>query len=187
MGTILFECPKTGSAVSTGGETEPISFCRLSKTWLDVYVLSLALPWGEDMACPGNVGFNGLQQERCHSRRRGVKQLTQNCINSSLGFDYCVVWVLAINWAATKDRQSRSGQERYLPAKQRYPATPLNRIHGSVVYIAAIQLYGRCKGSRNSFLRRPRLPECVHPAADLKWLAAKRLGQCQCKLLTVSG
>ena len=37
MGTILFECPKTGSAVSTGVETEPISFCRFSKTWLDVY------------------------------------------------------------------------------------------------------------------------------------------------------
>ena len=37
MGTILFECPKTGSAVSTGVETEPISFCRLSKTWLEVY------------------------------------------------------------------------------------------------------------------------------------------------------
>ena len=39
MGTILFECPKTGSAVSTGVETEPISFCRLSKTWLEVYSL----------------------------------------------------------------------------------------------------------------------------------------------------
>ena len=37
MGTILFECPKTGSAVSTGVETEPISFCRLSKTWLELY------------------------------------------------------------------------------------------------------------------------------------------------------
>ena len=37
MGTILFECPKTGSAVSTGIETEPISFCRFSKTWLELY------------------------------------------------------------------------------------------------------------------------------------------------------
>ena len=37
MGTILFECPKTGSAVSTGVETEPVSFCRLSKTWLELY------------------------------------------------------------------------------------------------------------------------------------------------------
>jgi hypothetical protein len=37
MGTILFECPKTGSAVSTGVETEPISFCRFSKTWLELY------------------------------------------------------------------------------------------------------------------------------------------------------
>ena len=69
MGTILFECPKTGSAVSTGVETEPISFCRLSKTWLEAILPALwALPWGEDMACPGNVGFKGLQQERCHPR-----------------------------------------------------------------------------------------------------------------------
>jgi len=37
MGTILFECPMTGRPVSTGIETEPISFCRLSKTWLDLY------------------------------------------------------------------------------------------------------------------------------------------------------
>jgi hypothetical protein len=37
MGTILFECPKTGSAISTGVETEPISFCRFSKTWLVIY------------------------------------------------------------------------------------------------------------------------------------------------------
>ena len=50
------------------------------------------------MAGARNVGFNGLQQERCHARRRGVKQLNANCINSSLGFDYCIVWVLAINW-----------------------------------------------------------------------------------------
>ena len=37
MGTILFECPKTGRPVSTGIETEPISFCRLTETWLEVY------------------------------------------------------------------------------------------------------------------------------------------------------
>lgn len=37
MGTILFQCPKTGSAASTGIETEPISFCRFSKTWLELY------------------------------------------------------------------------------------------------------------------------------------------------------
>ena len=37
MGTILFECPKTGRPVSTGIETQPISFCRLSETWLEVY------------------------------------------------------------------------------------------------------------------------------------------------------
>jgi hypothetical protein len=37
MGTILFECPMTGRPVSTGIETEAISFCRLSKTWLDLY------------------------------------------------------------------------------------------------------------------------------------------------------
>jgi hypothetical protein len=37
MGTILFECPMTGRPVSTGVETEPISFCRLSKTWLELY------------------------------------------------------------------------------------------------------------------------------------------------------
>jgi hypothetical protein len=37
MGTIFFECPKTGRPVSTGVETEPISFCRLSKTWLEVF------------------------------------------------------------------------------------------------------------------------------------------------------
>jgi hypothetical protein len=37
MGTILFECPMTGRPVSTGIETEPVSFCRVSKTWLEVY------------------------------------------------------------------------------------------------------------------------------------------------------
>ena len=37
MGTILFECPKTGSAISTGVETEPISFCRVRETWLELY------------------------------------------------------------------------------------------------------------------------------------------------------
>ena len=37
MGTILFECPMTGRPVSTGVETEPISFCRLSNTWLELY------------------------------------------------------------------------------------------------------------------------------------------------------
>ena len=37
MGTIPFECPKTGRPVSTGIETEPISFCRLTETWLEVY------------------------------------------------------------------------------------------------------------------------------------------------------
>jgi hypothetical protein len=37
MGTILFECPKTGRAVSTGIETQPISFCRLTETCLNVY------------------------------------------------------------------------------------------------------------------------------------------------------
>jgi hypothetical protein len=37
MGTILFECLTTGLPVSTGIETEPISFCRLSKTWLELY------------------------------------------------------------------------------------------------------------------------------------------------------
>jgi hypothetical protein len=37
MGTILFECPTTGRPVSTGIETEPVSFCRVSKTWLEVY------------------------------------------------------------------------------------------------------------------------------------------------------
>ena len=81
MGTILFECPKTGSAVSTGVETEPISFCRLSKTWLELYCPLWAFPWSEDMACSGNVGLHELPQGRCHARRRGVKQLTQNCIN----------------------------------------------------------------------------------------------------------
>ena len=59
MGTILFECPKTGSAVSTGVETEPISFCRLSKTWLEVY-------------CPDCGHFHGakiwLAQETSASR-----------------------------------------------------------------------------------------------------------------------
>ena len=68
------------------------------------------------MACSGNVGLHELPQGRCHARRRGVKQLTQNCINSSLGFDYCVVWVLAINLAATKDRQVGLGRiDTYLP------------------------------------------------------------------------
>jgi hypothetical protein len=37
MGTIVFECPVTGRPVSTGVETEAISFCRLSKTWLELY------------------------------------------------------------------------------------------------------------------------------------------------------
>ena len=31
MGTILFECPKTGRAVSTGIETQPISFAASVK------------------------------------------------------------------------------------------------------------------------------------------------------------
>ena len=67
MGTILFECPMTGRPISTGVETEPISFCRISKNMARSILPGLwALPWGEDMACPGNVGFDGLQQERCH-------------------------------------------------------------------------------------------------------------------------
>ena len=37
MGTILFECPVSGRPLSTGIETEPVSFCRLQKTWLEVY------------------------------------------------------------------------------------------------------------------------------------------------------
>ena len=37
MGTILFECPNTGRPLSTGFETEPVSFCRLHKTWLELY------------------------------------------------------------------------------------------------------------------------------------------------------
>ena len=37
MGTILFECPMTGRPVSTGIEPKPVSFCRVSKTWLEVY------------------------------------------------------------------------------------------------------------------------------------------------------
>ena len=37
MGTIQFECPATGRPISTGIETEPISFCRLSRTWVDLY------------------------------------------------------------------------------------------------------------------------------------------------------
>ena len=37
MGTILFECPETGRPVSTGIETEALSFCRLSETWLEVH------------------------------------------------------------------------------------------------------------------------------------------------------
>jgi hypothetical protein len=37
MGTILFECPITGRPVSTGVETEPISFCRVRETWLELY------------------------------------------------------------------------------------------------------------------------------------------------------
>jgi hypothetical protein len=48
MGTILFQCPLTGSAVSTGIETEPISFCRLSQTWLELY-------------CPLCGGFHGAK------------------------------------------------------------------------------------------------------------------------------
>jgi hypothetical protein len=35
--TILFECPFTGAAISTGIETEPISFCRISEKWLRLY------------------------------------------------------------------------------------------------------------------------------------------------------
>src|SRR6185312_14231524 len=66
MGTILFECPKTGRPVSTGIETEPISFCRLTETWLEVYCPPLrALPWGEGMARSGNVSFYVLQQKCC--------------------------------------------------------------------------------------------------------------------------
>ena len=35
MGTILFNVLRQGP-VSTGIETEPISFCRLTETWLEV-------------------------------------------------------------------------------------------------------------------------------------------------------
>jgi hypothetical protein len=37
MRAILFECPFTGAAISTGIETEPISFCRISKKRLRLY------------------------------------------------------------------------------------------------------------------------------------------------------
>jgi hypothetical protein len=48
MRTILFECPFTGAAISTGIETEPISFCRISKKWLRVY-------------CPACCRFHGAK------------------------------------------------------------------------------------------------------------------------------
>jgi hypothetical protein len=71
MGTIHFQCPMTGSAVSTGVETEPISFCRLSKTWLEVYCpLCERFHDAKIWLAQENVGFHELQQERCHSDAR---------------------------------------------------------------------------------------------------------------------
>jgi hypothetical protein len=46
MGTILFECPTTGRPVSTGIETEPVSFCRVSKTWLMCIARSVGASMG---------------------------------------------------------------------------------------------------------------------------------------------
>ena len=67
MGTILFECPMTGRPVSTGVETEPISFCRLSKTWLELYCPLCGRFHGAKIwLAQENVGFNELQQERCY-------------------------------------------------------------------------------------------------------------------------
>jgi hypothetical protein len=63
MGTILFECPSTGSPVSTGVETEPISFCRLSKTWLELYCPLCGRVHGARIwLAPETFGFDEFRQ-----------------------------------------------------------------------------------------------------------------------------
>jgi len=65
MGTILFECPSTGSPVSTGVETEPISFCRLSKTRLELYCpLCGRVHTAQIWLAPESFGFDEFRQ-RC--------------------------------------------------------------------------------------------------------------------------
>jgi hypothetical protein len=76
MGTILFKCPMTGRPVSTGIETEPISFCRLSKTWLDLY-------------CPQCGRFHGakiwLDQEMSASMSLSKSAAIQTAMRTGLG------------------------------------------------------------------------------------------------------
>jgi hypothetical protein len=55
MGTILFECPFSGAAVSTGIETEPISFCRVPKKWLRVYCPACGFFHGANIWLDKNV------------------------------------------------------------------------------------------------------------------------------------
>jgi endogenous inhibitor of DNA gyrase (YacG/DUF329 family) len=66
MGTILFECPTTGRPVSTGIETEPVSFCRVSKTWLEVY-------------CPLCGRFHGAKR----SGKFGVNDLLRSAVRTN--------------------------------------------------------------------------------------------------------
>lgn len=64
MGTILFECRATGSPVSTGIETEPISFCRLSKTWLQLYCPLCGRFHGAQIRlAPETFGFDEFRHE----------------------------------------------------------------------------------------------------------------------------
>ena len=56
MGTILFECPKTGRAVSTGIENLADQLLPPSETWLKVY-------------CPLCGHFHGANNRRLRKRR----------------------------------------------------------------------------------------------------------------------
>src|SRR5262245_52488783 len=79
MGTILFECPVTGRPISTGIETEPISFCRLSKTWIELYCPECGRFHGAKIwldhersasACfsKSAIGPNSYRRHRCNVR-----------------------------------------------------------------------------------------------------------------------
>ena len=81
MGTILFECPKTGRPVSTGIETEPISFCRLTETWLEVYCPLCGHFHGAKVwLAPGNVGFNVPSAKVLRSERTQIQSYTRRSV-----------------------------------------------------------------------------------------------------------
>lgn len=94
----------------------PSAFADFLKHGSTYTARSVSASMGRRYGLPRKRRLQWPSARALHAGRRGVKQLTQNCINSSLGFDYCVVWVLAINLAPTKDRQVGLGRiDTYLP------------------------------------------------------------------------